>query len=1126
MLYGTAVAPAVTALVVMAGVSSVSGAQIWAVGVLQDTSGKFSRCVAISEDARWVVGNSRKSGVSWPFYWSATTGIQDMGNPGGQDSTVTGCASLANGSLVACGNIGGLGRKWSGGNWTSLPANPSQSTGNIRSVYAMSRNNADGETWIVGSSYPAENEKAYRYRWSNDSFIDFWGYYQDCYGVARNGWAVGKNNFGNSYHVPRWRYDHPIFIFNWNENCSGGGLCGWDQLPPFEPYTIEDLRKGRATAINPGATWAVGYLTFSANLDLSHAFKWPVPANPQLSPAPEPTWPRPIDLGVLGSGDAQSFAYCVSDSSANPRIGGTSHGGFRYNGYKAVYWDNSGCHDLYVELQGLGADLAGWSSLSRVYGISANGQVLVGTGFFDDDGNPGTPNIEMGFVTDLVAPSPLPPAIQQHPAPQVACTEGSAEFTVAATGPGTLTYRWQKNNADLNNGGHYSGVTTPTLQVSAADSNDAASYRCVVSNLNGSTHSNSALLTVASVPPPTPGDGSPVSTAADRVTWMWTNVVNESGYRVKDAAGQLVSSDLASNTTQWSEAGLAANTTFTRLVAAFNPCGESAVSAGQTALTLAADPSYGTGSFAPTVTADRGPSAVFLPADSSVNFTATNGFGAGPARVGRFGWLWNQSAVAPTGWAGEQFWTAGVLSLPVGTAGEWYLHLRSYNSDTPPAVSPGLLTLGPYTTGGTVQSCLANAGFEAGFTAGVAANWTKYNYAGNVVCADETAQVHGGAHAQEIYSANSSNEGGVYQRFSTSPGLTYTVRAWFKCSNSQVSAYLGVDPHGATDPHSGNVWWGDATFTDWGQKSWTGVAQTTQITVYLDVAAFGSSPGYVWIDDVEPACGVAPPAPIDAAPVALGTGAIRWTWNDVTGETGYRVRTFAGADLSGPLPANAVQWDETAGLAANTQYTRRVYAFNGMGESSGSTGQSAWTLSMPPAAGSVIPFTPQVCSGETVQWIPVGGFGAGKVQYYRYAWDQNPTYTWTGSEPQWSTGLLSVVPAADGTWYLHVQGHNGSGVPNGTWDYAFTTGSGIGPDFDGDCDVDSTDLNRFLACADGFGAAYTPQAPPPGCDLVADGQGYIAADFDRDYDVDQSDFGVMQRCLSGQGISPWSGCAD
>jgi uncharacterized lipoprotein YddW (UPF0748 family) len=88
------------------------------------------------------------------------------------------------------------------------------------------------------------------------------------------------------------------------------------------------------------------------------------------------------------------------------------------------------------------------------------------------------------------------PTITQHPQPQSTCPGGMAEFSVMATGPGTLSYQWQRNGGNLTDGDHYCGVTTPTLTISDADSGDVASYRCAVSNAGGTIVSNQALLTL------------------------------------------------------------------------------------------------------------------------------------------------------------------------------------------------------------------------------------------------------------------------------------------------------------------------------------------------------------------------------------------------------------------------------------------------------------------------------------------------------------------------------------------------------------------------------------------------------------------------------------------------------
>ena len=99
----------------------------------------------------------------------------------------------------------------------------------------------------------------------------------------------------------------------------------------------------------------------------------------------------------------------------------------------------------------------------------------------------------VGWVAESLLSAP--PVITQQPSSTVVPTNGTANFTVVATGGG-LTYRWQKNGANLNNGGHYSGATAATLTVSNADINDVATYRCVVTNTFGSVTSGNATLTL------------------------------------------------------------------------------------------------------------------------------------------------------------------------------------------------------------------------------------------------------------------------------------------------------------------------------------------------------------------------------------------------------------------------------------------------------------------------------------------------------------------------------------------------------------------------------------------------------------------------------------------------------
>jgi len=86
--------------------------------------------------------------------------------------------------------------------------------------------------------------------------------------------------------------------------------------------------------------------------------------------------------------------------------------------------------------------------------------------------------------------------ITQHPQAQNPCSGTTAVFSVAATGPGTLTYQWQKDGENLADNGRITGSATPMLSIAAVTSADAGNYRCVVTASCGSAPSNPAVLSV------------------------------------------------------------------------------------------------------------------------------------------------------------------------------------------------------------------------------------------------------------------------------------------------------------------------------------------------------------------------------------------------------------------------------------------------------------------------------------------------------------------------------------------------------------------------------------------------------------------------------------------------------
>lgn len=89
-----------------------------------------------------------------------------------------------------------------------------------------------------------------------------------------------------------------------------------------------------------------------------------------------------------------------------------------------------------------------------------------------------------------------PPEITQQPANRILIPGAATSFSVAATGSSPLNFQWQKSGVNLANGGHYAGAGTATLGIANVDGNDAASYRCVITNAYGSVTSAPVTLTV------------------------------------------------------------------------------------------------------------------------------------------------------------------------------------------------------------------------------------------------------------------------------------------------------------------------------------------------------------------------------------------------------------------------------------------------------------------------------------------------------------------------------------------------------------------------------------------------------------------------------------------------------
>lgn len=80
--------------------------------------------------------------------------------------------------------------------------------------------------------------------------------------------------------------------------------------------------------------------------------------------------------------------------------------------------------------------------------------------------------------------------------PSTVFAGGRAVFRASVAGAGPFGYQWQKNGANMSDGGNISGSLTSTLVISNVSVPDQASYNVVVSNSTGTISSTVAALTV------------------------------------------------------------------------------------------------------------------------------------------------------------------------------------------------------------------------------------------------------------------------------------------------------------------------------------------------------------------------------------------------------------------------------------------------------------------------------------------------------------------------------------------------------------------------------------------------------------------------------------------------------
>ncbi|MEY4963065.1 MAG: hypothetical protein RLZZ323_384, partial [Bacteroidota bacterium] len=114
-----------------------------------------------------------------------------------------------------------------------------------------------------------------------------------------------------------------------------------------------------------------------------------------------------------------------------------------------------------------------------------------------------------------IYPSVVGPTIGTQPLGQSVCVGSTISLSVVATGSGTLSYVWKKDgNLLFDNTGYITGSRTANVSIINAQSVDAGTYTCEVTDLNGTTVSSNAVIVVNSLPNVTITDPSAVCAPA------------------------------------------------------------------------------------------------------------------------------------------------------------------------------------------------------------------------------------------------------------------------------------------------------------------------------------------------------------------------------------------------------------------------------------------------------------------------------------------------------------------------------------------------------------------------------------------------------------------------------------
>jgi hypothetical protein len=500
--------------------------------------------------------------------------------------------------------------------------------------------------------------------------------------------------------------------------------------------------------------------------------------------------------------------------------------------------------------------------------------------------------------------------------------------------------------------------------------------------------------------------------------------------------------------------GLTPNTTVVRSVRTRDVVGNVSAISTVTGATLPVDPSASSSPVA---------GATWRPGNTT--FTLTSSVAFGPGTLAKYRYRLTSNATDAITLA-DPSWNSGTQAVAIGPTGTWYVRLRSYN-----AVDDGgtTITLGPFNVDATPppattvtapsptaaapalswtavvdgESGVANykvyrstsAGTLGSLVASVAAastSWsdpatlvddTTYYYTVQPIDQVGNEQVVGNTQTAVTFaSAAPSGASVVIDGGASAVGSTGVTLGMVATNAASMQLSNAPDFAGATwVPFNATAGWtlsaGSGTKTVYARFRNAGgtVSASVSDTVLLDQDA---------------------PTPNPPSLTAVANSSTQATWTST-----------AASDVGAGLPAAPYSFDDgntwqagvgfvRTGLTPNTSYSAVMRARDALGNVTASRTTSVTTLaSAPSITSSPLPDPANQPRGTTFTFTNTAGWGAGGVEYYRYAWDTSTTHVFAGTEAMWTSSTLARQELVAGTYYLHVQAFNSANDAGATLDY-------------------------------------------------------------------------------------------